>query len=233
MHHREFQKNSALDEVLAGGLALMRWNPELSHNEISELCTILQGRNHLRAWATTPWGRSMPRSCVGTSPIAYRRKLAIQPNALISKLNKLFYAPVAEEFSKIFNLPITPLKCKEGMHIPTWALREMADGGFISEHCEQDWNSVNLIENNRILKINFDPRFHMSFLYCINNASKGGELELTKTKTVLTMKPRELVLFNAGLYKHQILPTSGPNNRVVLGGFLRLNANHKHLHCYV
>jgi len=47
------------------------------------------------------------------------------------------------------------------------------------------------------------------------------------------LSPGALLVFNAGCHRHQVLPTSGTQMPVVLGGFLRLNRSNTRLHCYV
>ena len=226
-------RSAALEAVLAGDLALTRWHPKLDDLAISELCRQLREPSHDKAWATTPWGRTLPRSCVGTAPDRYRGTLALQPIPLLQQMEELFFQPIATLFSDHFGTPLKELELEDGTRVPGWALREMANGGGIPEHCERDWNPVNLIENGTLLPAAFEPRFQMSFLYGVDSATTGGELQISTSGDHVKLNPGELLLFNAGYHRHRVCPTGGPSQRVVLGGFLRLHRRHTHLHCYV
>ena len=194
----------------------------------------MQGLEDSGTWAPTPWGRTLPRSCVGTDPQRYLGHLQLRCQlAAIDQLEQLFFAPVAALFSHHFGLPLAPLTSSDGSQLPGWALREMASGGRIPEHCEQDWNPLNLIENGTLCDLALEPRFQLSFLYGVSSATQGGELQISADGTYVSLSAGELLLFNAGCHRHQVLPTSGSELRVVLGGFLRLNRSHNRLHCYV
>ena len=71
---------------------------------------------------------------------------------------------MAALFSHHFGLPLEPLISRNGSPLPGWALQEMASGGGIPEHCEQDWNPLNLIENGTLCDIPLEPAFQLSFL---------------------------------------------------------------------
>ncbi|WP_240789297.1 2OG-Fe(II) oxygenase [Synechococcus sp. BS56D] len=171
---------------------------------------------------------------MGTDPQRYLAHLQLRcQHTAVEQLEQLFFVPVAELFSHHFGLPLAPLTSRDGSPLPGWALREMASGGGIPEHCEQDWNPLNLIENGTLCDAALEPAFQLSFLYGVTSATQGGELQISAPETCVPLPPGELLLFNAGCHRHQVLPTSGPELRVVLGGFLRLNRSHTRLHCYV
>ena len=194
---------------------------------------MLRSIKYKNAWASTPWGRTLPRSCVGTDPDRYRLNLKLIPQLETQELENLFFKPVVALLSNLFSIPFLPLELSDATPVPGWALREMNPGMGIPMHCEQDWNPVNLIENGRILKADFEPRMQMSYLYCVDSPSEGGELFIPSNQRRVTMKPGQLLLFNAGYHPHQVCTTKGSQKRVVLGGFVRLNKNHTHFHCYV
>ena len=52
-------------------LALTRWHPPLDHGAIADLCRALREIDDSGIWAPTPWGRTLPRSCVGTERDAF------------------------------------------------------------------------------------------------------------------------------------------------------------------
>lgn len=171
---------------------------------------------------------------MGTEPQRYLGHLQLRCRLpAVQQLEQLFFAPVAALFSHHFGLPLEPLNSRDGSQLPGWALREMACEGRIPEHCEQDWNPLNLIENGTLCDVALEPTFQLSFLYSVSAATKGGELQISADEACISLSPGELLLFNAGCHRHQVLPTSGPALRVVLGGFLRLNRSHSRLHCYV
>jgi len=176
----------------------------------------------------------LPRSCVGTDPQRYLDHLQLRCQlAAVQQLKQLFYAPVAALFSHHFGLPLEPLTHRDGSQLPGWTLREMASGGCIPEHCEKDWNPFNLIETGTLCDVALEPAFQPSFLYGVSSARQGGELQISTNESCVPLSAGELLLFNAGCHRHEVLPTSGPELRVVLGGFLRLNRSHTRLHCYV
>ena len=171
---------------------------------------------------------------MGTDPQRYLAHLELRgQHPALQKLEQLFFAPVAALFSHHFGLPLEPLISREGSPLPGWALREMASGGGIPEHCEQDWDPLNLIENGTLCDIPLEPAFQLSFLYGVTSATQGGELQVSADETCVPLSPGALLVFNAGCHRHQVLPTSGTQMRVVLGGFLRLNRSNTRLHCYV
>ena len=222
-----------LEAVLAGDLAIKCWRPAFNHAAIAQLCRELRAPSHQTAWATTPWGRTLPRSCVGTDPSSYLNSLALLSTPAVQELDRLFFEPARALLSKTFSRPMAHLRLATGQVLPSWALREMASGEGIPFHCEKDWNRVNLIENGTLLEIDLEPNFQMSFLYSVETASSGGELQISGQDDLVTLNAGELLLFNAGCHRHQIRSTGGSCQRVVLGGFLRLNLNHTSLHCYV
>ena len=222
-----------LEAVLAGDLAMKCWRPTFNHDAIVQLCRELRAPSSQSAWAPTPWGRTLPRSCVGTDPSSYLSSLALLRTPAVQELDRLFFAPATALLSKTFSRPMLALRLANGQVLPGWALREMASGEGIPFHCEQDWNRVNLIENGTLMETDFEPNFQMSFLYSVETASSGGELQISGHDDLVTLNTGELLLFNAGCHRHQIRSTGGPCQRVVLGGFLRLNLNHTSLHCYV
>jgi hypothetical protein len=175
----------------------------------------------------------LPRSCVGTDPSSYLSSLARLRTPAVQELDRLFFEPAMALLSKTFSRPMLALRLANGQVLPGWALREMASGEGIPFHCEQDWNRVNLIENGTLMETDFEPNFQMSFLYSVETASSGGELQISGHDDLVKLNTGELLLFNAGCHRHQIRSTGGPCQRVVLGGFLRLNLNHTSLHCYV
>ena len=219
--------------VLAGDLGLTCWQPDLDHRRIAALCTTLRNADHQHLWAATPWGRTLPRSCVGTDAARYLAHLQLQPQETIHSLQQTFFAPIAALFSQHFATAVQPLFTRQGQAVPAWALREMAPGGHIPPHCERDWNGLNLIETGALLEPDFDPQFQMSFLYGVQSATEGGELEFIASGERHRLNPGQLLVFNAGRHRHQVQATGGPQQRVVLGGFLRLNRSHTCLHCYV
>ena len=233
MDEKTSASSTPLQEVLAGDLGLTWWQPQLDHTRINTLCETLRRPENQHLWAATPWGRTLPRSCVGTNADRYLGDLKQLPQELINNLHQAFFVPVAALFGKYFATRVRPLHTHLGQAVPAWALREMASGEGIPPHCEQDWNDLNLIETGALLKPDFEPRFQMSFLYGVQSATEGGELALTESGERHHLCPGHLLLFNAGSHRHQVLPTHGRQLRVVLGGFLRLNRSHTSLHCYV
>ena len=98
---------------------------------------------------------------MGTDPQRYLAHLELRgQHPAVQQLEQLFFAPVAALFSHHFGLPLEPLISRNGSPLPGWALREMASGGGIPEHCEQDWNPLNLIENGTHCDIPLEPAFH-------------------------------------------------------------------------
>ncbi|EAQ70152.1 cupin domain protein [Synechococcus sp. RS9909] len=222
-----------LQSVLAGELALRHDRPGWDHEAISTVCDELRSPQYQGAWANTPWGRTLPRSCVGTDPDRYRHNLQARPSQPCQRLDQLFFQPLCHWLEQRFELPVHPLRLADGTPLPGWALREMAPGGTIPDHCERDWNHCNLVETGRLTDTLFDPNLQMSFLYGLQAASGGGELEILANREQHDLAAGDLLLFNAGVHPHRIRPTLGPRSRVVLGGFLRLNQSRTTLHCYV
>lgn len=199
------------------------------------------------AWATTPWGRTLPRSCVGSTPAAYVKSLESRPLEACTAVDELFATPLAHWLQTLFGLPLQPLRLACGKTLPSWALRQMDTGHGIAPHCEQNWNPLNLVERGDLMPVAFDPAFQLSYLYVLQAPARGGELEVfdrrgpsgpgetveLRSCAVVTPHPGELLLFNAGLHWHRVRPCCAPGERVVLGGFVRLNHDHTALHAYV
>lgn len=243
--------NDRVQTTLAGDLDLRRCSSLLDHTQVRHCCEpllglLLQGVD-ANAWATTPWGHTLPRSCVGANKDAYLASLAARPAAASAALEQVFAAPLVAWLEQQFGLPLQPLALTQGPILPCWALRVMAEGQGIEPHCEQVWNPLNLVECGSLLPVAFEPAFQLSYLYILEAPAQGGELELfdrqgpatthstirLHTTAVIPPRPGELLLFNAGRHWHRIRPSHGPGRRVVLGGFVRLNSSHTALHAYV
>ena len=243
--------NDRVRATLVGELGLRRCSSLLNHTQVRRCCepllALLQPRADADAWAPTPWGHTLPRSCVGASKAAYLASLAARPSAACAALEQVFAAPLVAWLEQQFGLPLQPLALAQGASLPCWALRVMAEGKGLEPHCEQVWNPLNLVENGSLLPVAFEPAFQLSYLYVLEAPAQGGELELfdrqglaTRGRTmrlrstaVVPPRPGELLLFNAGVHWHRIRPSHTPGRRVVLGGFVRLNSSHTALHAYV
>ena len=237
--------SAALQQVLAGELLLTRTTALLDLDAVRRCCEpLLQLALPHPAWARTPWGRTLPRSCVGATVADYRACLAARPMEPAAALERHLVAPLAAWLQQLFALPLQPLRDDEGQPLPSWALRVMDEGQGIAPHCEQVWNPLNLVESGQLGAMAFEPAVQLSYLYVLEAPAQGGELELfdhrgpvrptSLTSTGLVPPvPGELLLFNAGLHWHRICPCQGPGRRVVLGGFVRLNSAHTALHAYV
>jgi len=231
-----------LHAVLAGGLALEQHQGLLPFAEIWANCQpLLQAEPPCSSWAKTPWGLTLPRSCVGSSSEAYQASWQNRPRAPWAAMEEAFARPLAEWLETHFERPV------QSLGLPSWALRVMPSGGEILPHCEDVWNPLNLVETGALGPVTFEPNFQLSYLYVLQAPSKGGELEIYNRQgaeanthnigqfscKVLSPHPGELLMFNAGQHWHRIRPCQGPTPRVVLGGFIRLNRSHTALHLYV
>lgn len=241
--------NGRVMALLAGELGLVRSRTVLDHGRVLQSCRPLLElleRSH-PAWAKTPWGHTLPRSCVGADETTYLDSVAARPAAACAAVERTFATPLAHWLEEQFELPLLPLRLGNGRPLPSWALRVMAEGQGIHPHCEQVWNPLNLVEAGRLTPVQFEPAFRLSYLYVLEAPAQGGELELFDRQgpaspgSPLTLRrsglvrpvPGELLLFNAGLHWHQVRPSHGPGRRVVLGGFVRLNRDHTALQAYV
>lgn len=241
--------NGRVMALLAGELGLVRSTTALELGRVLQSCRPLLellGRPN-RAWASTPWGHTLPRSCVGAAEAAYLDSVAARPAAACAAVEQAFAIPLARWLEQQFELPLLPLCLGNGRQLPSWALRVMAEGQGIDPHCEQVWNPLNLVETGRLMPVHFEPAFQLSYLYVLEAPAQGGELELFDRQgpaspgSPLTLRRSDLVppvagellLFNAGLHWHRVCPSHGPGRRVVLGGFVRLNRTHTALQAYV
>lgn len=241
--------NGRVMALLAGELGLVRSTAVLDHGRVLQSCRplleLLERRHP--AWAQTPWGHTLPRSCVGAAEAAYRDSVAARPPAPCAAVEQAFATPLAHWLEQRFERPLLPLSLGNGHQLPSWALRVMAEGQGIDPHCEQVWNPLNLVETGRLAPVQFEPAFQLSYLYVLEAPAQGGELELFDRQGPATPDsplalrscglvppvPGELLLFNAGLHWHRVRPSHGPGRRVVLGGFVRLNRDHTALQAYV
>jgi hypothetical protein len=252
-------RNGNIEAVLAGALALHRHSALLPHAELMGACQPLLERldqpdPQASGWARTPWGWTLPRSCVGTTAEHYRASLDSRPREACLAVDQLLLPALSRWLHSLFERPLQPLQSADGLPLPWWALRVMGPGGGIDPHCEQVWNPHNLIENNSLgLQHNslgpvaLDPAFQLSFLYILQAPSSGGELELFQHRGgtppvaaqplqsvgLVPPRPGEALLFNAGEHWHRVRPCQGPQPRLVLGGFLRLDRDRRRLLAYV
>ncbi len=252
-------RNGNLEAVLAGALALHRHAALLPHAELMEACQPLLERlkqpdPQTAGWARTPWGWTLPRSCVGTTVEHYRASLDSRPKEACRAVDQLLLPALGSWLHSLFERPLQQLQSADGLPLPCWALRLMDPGCGIDPHCEQVWNSHNLIEtgrlnarDNNLNPLALEPAFQLSFLYILQAPSGGGELELFQHRggrppvaaqplqCVALVPPRagEALLFNAGEHWHRIRPCQGPQPRLVLGGFLRLDRSRRQLLAYV
>jgi len=123
MDEKTSASSTPLQEVLAGDLALTWWQPQLDHTRINTLCETLRRPENQHLWAATPWGRTLPRSCVGTNADRYLGDLKQLPQELINNLHQAFFVPVAALFGEYFATRVRPLHTHLGQAVPAWALR--------------------------------------------------------------------------------------------------------------
>jgi hypothetical protein len=90
--------NKRVRATLAGELDLRRCSSWLDHTQVRRCCepllALLQPGAVADAWAPTPWGHTLPRSCVGASKAAYLASLAARPAEACAALEQVFASPL-------------------------------------------------------------------------------------------------------------------------------------------